>query len=240
MKTLKPLLSTLTVLVVLITTGCFDEFGIRGNGIAASEMRYTGTFSKVKSGGPFEVHISKNDEYKVIVNAETNLLSYIETDVEGSTLSIRIRGLHHVVNTLPMEIYISSPVLTSVDESGSGTITADYFRCNDFKAAVSGSGSVESAVGCINLDVYLSGSGTINLSGSAVYSGYNISGSGKIDGYDLASKECNAIISGSGDIYTNVERHLDATISGSGNVFFIGSPEISRHISGSGKIINSN
>ena len=240
MKTIKFNFLTLIAALALLTTSCVEDFTIRGNGITESDTRITSTFKEVKSSGAFDVHISSGDDYEVVVVAETNILPYIETDVYGNTLEIDIRGLHNIRNTEPMEVYITTPVLEGLKQSGSGEITTDYFDSPLFDVAVSGSGRVITAVDCHNLRGRVSGSGMIILSGIANDVTFKVSGSGRIDAFDMPTRDCDVTISGSGDVYTNVERFLDAEISGSGSIFYKGLPSINQQISGSGKIINDN
>ncbi len=236
MKTMKHFLLLLASVALLGLASC-DDYLVRGNGISGSESRYTFSFDEVKSSGQFIVHISEGDDYEVLVNAETNLLYYIDTHVHGNSLHIDIRGLHSVRNRLPMEVFITTPYLDGIKQSGSGSITTDYFYANDFDISISGSGRVETAVECDELDVRVSGSGRVIISGQADLADMSISGSGKIDACDLDARDCYAKISGSGDICVYVERLLVGTISGSGNIFYRGNPTVESHISGSGKII---
>ncbi len=114
-------------MLLFAATSCIDDFTIRGNGIAATQGRLVPVFDKVKSSGDFQVHITKGKGLEVVINAEENLLPYIETSVSENTLMIDIPGLHNVRNRLPMNVYITVPALTSVKQSGSGSITTDYF-----------------------------------------------------------------------------------------------------------------
>ncbi|MNE93141.1 hypothetical protein D3C80_1909490 [compost metagenome] len=82
----------------------------------------------------------------------------------------------------------------------------------------------------------LSGSGIIELWGSAVNTDHTISGSGNIKTFGLLSKNTKSTISGSGNCEVNVSDLLNVNISGSGNVIYIGSPQITQNISGSGKV----
>ncbi len=239
MKTIKHLLAC-TVVVMFAATGCIEDFTIRGNGIAATEGRITLDFTKVKSEGAFDVHITNGDEFEVVVNAESNIVPYIETNVSGNTLRIYIRGIHDVNNRLPMEVYVTMPYLNAVIQSGSGEITTDYFVSDHFEAVVSGSGSIETAVDAVTTDALVSGSGNLILSGISDNADFKISGSGKIDAYNFSLSDCNANISGSGNIWVSVERFLNASISGSGNVYYYGTPSVERHISGSGDVIRKN
>lgn len=240
MKTIKHLFFYSALALLISTTSCFDNITIRGNGIAETQGRTVPAFNKLKSSGSFDVHITKGDETEVIVNAESNILPYIETYVSGNTLMIDIRGIHNVNNRLPMEVYITVPTIESIKQSGSGIITTDYFAAENFDVSISGSGRISTAVEALQINASVSGSGMLDISGEAQQINYAISGSGKIDSYNLTAKNCNAAISGSGNMYVNAQDYLIAKISGSGNIYYSGNPNLEIHVSGSGKVIKAN
>ncbi len=240
MKTIKHLLFCSAFAMLLATTGCIEDFTIHGNGIEATEGRIVGEFSELKSSGSFDVHITEGVEYEVVVNAESNIIPYIETYVRGNTLEIDIRGLHNMKNRLPMEVFVTTPYMGSIKQSGSGIITSDYFTVEDFEVFISGSGRISTAVDANSINAGISGSGVLEITGVANMANYSISGSGKIESDNLSLNDCNAIISGSGDMYVNASESIDARISGSGNVYYYGNPSIETHISGSGRIIKIN
>jgi len=235
MKTIKFFL--LSAAALFFATSCIDDFTIHGNGIEATEGRLTTTFNKVKSEGAFDVHITQGNKREVVITAESNILPYIEADINAHTLRIHVRGLHNIKNRLPMQVYVTTPHLDGVVQSGSGIVTTDFFESDDFDAVVSGSGRIETAVNTHSINAIVSGSGTLYLAGDAFDSDFAVSGSGRIEALDFEVRDCDAKISGSGNIWTKVERYLSAAISGSGNVYYHGSPSIETHISGSGKVI---
>lgn len=237
MKTRKLNLWLGTLILVLATSGCMDDLFIRGNGITLSETRFTRPFSEVNSSGNFIVHVSPGDYYEVVVNAESNLLPYIETDIRNGKLNIEVAGIHSLRNTRPMEVFVVTPFLDAVRISGSGEITTGYYDSERFEAVISGSGIIETAVDSRSAKLVISGSGYIDIFGNVRNAEMAISGSGKIFAYDLALIDCKATISGSGDMFVNATRNLDVIISGSGNLFYIGNPIITASLSGSGKII---
>lgn len=241
MKTSKLFILGAALFLLFATTGCIDDFTIRGNGIEATEGRITGRFDHVKTEGAFDVHITSGEEFDVVVRAETNILPYIETNVTSNhTLRIHIRGLHNVRNQLPMEVFVTTPYLEGVKQSGSGIITTDFFVADHFNATISGSGVIETAVDAGTINAVVSGSGQLFISGDAHNGDFLVSGSGRINAYDLTLNNCKGLISGSGNMWVNVERFLDATISGSGSIFYTGNPSVEKSISGSGRIIRKN
>jgi len=240
MKTIKHFFLLSISGIFFVTTSCIDEFTIRGNGIEASEDRLTSEFNELKSSGSFDVQVINGDDYEVVVNAESNIIPYIETYVTGSTLHLDIRGLHNINNHLPMQVIVTTPQMKSIKQSGSGKIVADYFETGEMELFVSGSGSITTSVNAAVVNAGISGSGKIIISGTASDANFNISGSGRIDSYDLNTQYCDAHISGSGSIFVSASDIIRATISGSGNVFYIGNPDIETHVSGSGRVISKN
>lgn len=239
MKTIQ-LIFISAVLLLFTATSCIDDIVLRGNGIEASEARLTNDFTAVKSEGNFDVHITPGDEYDILIIAESNLIPYIETDVTGNTLRIHTLGLRNLRNRLPMEVYVTTPFIDEIKQSGSGIITTGFFESDYFEIKVSGSGIVETALEADYVESLVSGSGDILLSGIASDGDFTVSGSGEIDAWDLALRNCEAKVSGSGNIWLNVERFLRASISGSGTIFYWGYPTVETHISGSGDVIDEN
>lgn len=238
MKTIKQF--AFIAMLLFAATSCIEDFTIRGNGIAATQVRLVPGFDKIKSSGDFQVHITKGTRNEVVVNAEENLLPFIETSVSGNTLLIDIPGLHNVRNRLPMNVYITVPTLAGIKQSGSGNITTDYFNTDKMELFISGSGSISTAVDANVVDASISGSGWIKVAGDANQSNLAVSGSGNIDSHNLMVNYCNAIISGSGNMQVYALKTIYARISGSGNVYYAGNPQVDTSISGSGKVIRAN
>jgi hypothetical protein len=240
MKTIKtPLLIALFALLIG-TSSCVDDIFLEGNGIVETEFRRASGFDAVSSSGDFDVTIVPGDEYSVEITAESNLLSYIETDVVGNTLKIRTRGMYSLRDHRTIEIYITTPVLNGVALSGSGIIKTGSFLSDDFRVTLSGSGDIDTQISSETLKANVSGSGSIFIEGDTFESEFVISGSGKIKSYDLEQNVCQATISGSGDMYVNVSEAIDAHISGSGRVYYINYPVVYTSISGSGGVVDKN
>lgn len=239
MKTFEFFILTLLVLF-LGAISCVDDIFLEGNNDVRSEFRAASGFDEIASTGDFKVNVKAGEEYSVEVSAESNLLSYIETDVVGNTLKIRTRGVHSLITNHPVEIFITTPVLEGVSLSGSGFIKTDRFINDDFKVALSGSGDIDTEVSAEEVRANVSGSGTIYLAGEADETEFVVSGSGKIKSFDLEHMKCDAAISGSGDMYVNASETINARISGSGMVFYIGHPLIHTSISGSGGVVDKN
>ena len=242
MKTNKITLMLLLLAFLAGSSSCVDELFVEGNGISKTEIRQASGFSQIASNGDFNVTVQPGNSYSVEVTAESNLLSYIETDVVGSTLKIRTRGLYSLRDHRSIEVNVTTPILNGLSLSGSGNIRTGSFTAKQdiFHIEISGSGDIDSEVNANKIKANVSGSGTIFVQGVAPETNFVVSGSGKIKAYDLIQENCNATISGSGDMFVNASETIDANISGSGRVFYINHPAVHTSISGSGKIVDKN
>jgi len=232
--------TTLLILLALIAliismSGCVSE-RIEGNRDLATEQRSALPFSEVVSSGSFHVTIIPATETRIEVKAESNLLPYLSTTSNGTTLTLRFNEGYRIHEHYPVEVFIYMPVLRSVSLSGSGTVDCGSFSADRVYVNISGSGHITGDFETGNLYATVSGSGNLDVKGFAVNTWLTVSGSGHIYAQMLEQQNCNAMISGSGNIITNVSDMLNATISGSGNVWYLGNPEISKHISGSGSV----
>lgn len=133
-----------------------------------------------------------------------------------------------------------APGLSGITVSGSGRVKAQgSLSSGFFRAKVSGSGSIYvTSLNTQQLESVISGSGDIELAGTAPTQSCTVSGSGNVNTANLQSQTAEAIISGSGSITLSVTQTLNAVISGSGDIRYAGNPAVNVNISGSGSVIH--
>lgn len=216
---------------------------VQGNGQLKKENRSAGTFTKVASSGSWDVMIAYGAEHGIQVEADENLIPYIETKVEDGKLNIRSKKNSNIHSKNKIVVYVILPTLTGVYLSGSGDIIGKGNFSNDGKLslAVSGSGNIKLDINNVkSMDCNVAGSGKIQVSGKSESLGTNISGSGSVDAFGLYTNEVSASISGSGNAKVFANKTIDARISGSGNIHYKGAPEnIQKKTSGSGRVVKS-
>jgi hypothetical protein len=224
------------IALVLLMSGCVSE-RIEGNRDLITQDRPSQPFSEVVSSGSFSVKIIPSDETRIEVKGESNVLPYLSTYSNGTTLTIKYNDGYNIHEHYPVEIFLYTDVLNAVSLSGSGTVDCGFFESNEMYLNISGSGGITGDFETENLEAVISGSGNMNLAGYSKTGIFTISGSGNINAQNLDLEHCSANISGSGNINTYVTKTLDATISGSGSIFYYGNPVVKTHISGSGNVV---
>jgi len=219
---------------------CSDSFWncVEGNGRTTVVRRVVGDFTNINSSGDFIVDVSIGSPTSVSVEADENLLSYIETFIQGNTLVLETTDNRCIKSREQIYIHVVTPSLYELKMTGSGLLVCNNITANELKYVLTGSGDIESnGISAGFVEAGLTGSGEIILSGSALQTDFLVTGSGNIKGLNLESDKCVATISGSGNIYTSVTILLDALITGSGNLIYKGNPETVVKTTGSGRVI---
>ena len=236
MKT-KRILLLIIALTSLGLSSCLDLINcVDGNNRLTSENRNINSFSGIISQGSLKVEITQGTTNEVIVEAESNLQDLIKTRVFGGNLVIETRN-KCIDNNLPIVVKVTVVDIHRIELDGSGLIISDQLNTNNLDVYLSGSGMINLNVLSESIDARVSGSGQILMSGEANRTDLNISGSGNIRAEQLIQNICEAKISGSGNIYVNVQETLDVRISGSGSVHYFGNPTVNKSISGSGRVV---
>jgi hypothetical protein len=191
----------------------------------SKENRNVGSFNRIDFRLPGTLFLKQGGSEKVEIEASKETLGKIQTEVEGDKLIIHVPGRWNwSMDDKNIKVYVTVKNLEGVSAAGSGDIIGESnFSTGDLDLRVSGSGSLKisaSASGRINADV--SGSGELIVSGS--------------------SKSYNSDVSGSGKVVMNMEvsGNTEFSISGSGKIEPKGSTDVARiHISGSGKVLGA-
>ena len=212
--------------------------GVRGSGKVVEEERSVSGFTGVALSGIGNLYIEVGDEEALRIEAEDNLLPYLETEVRGTTLEITTRENVNLLPLRPINFYLTVKALDTITVSGSGHAEAPGLQAEQFFATVSGSGSVKMAgLEAEALTATVSGSGGLDIAGGEVeMQDITLSGSGKYEAKGLESAEADVRLSGSGSATVRVRDRLDVTISGSGSVRYVGDPTVRETVSGSGVV----
>ena len=224
---------------MVIATSCWKLHRIEGNHELATEIRHVTGFTEVHNSSEFDVYIEQDSVFEIKIEAEENLLPYIDTDLHQNSLDIEVKRGRDLKCHFPIKVFVKGPYFTEISMSGSGNIECDTLYNSNISFELSGSGNIRAIAYSDDTDASISGSGNIELSGTSQSADYRISGSGKIKSYSMETGNCFCNISGSGDMYVFATNLLDVIISGNGTVHYLGNPQITTSITGSGSIIHN-
>jgi len=239
-------ISVATILLLLSNLACNISVGplsigssrVRGSGIEIMVERQVSDFDSINLSGIGRMFIEFGDQESLRVQAEDNIMPYIETEVRGGTLVISIKRRVNLQPTKPINYYLTVKQLESVTVSGAGNIEIEELTTDRFSINISGAGGID--IGNLeaeNLGVLISGLGDLTINNGTVnFQEVDLSGSGNYDALGLESIEANVDLSGLGSASIWATGKLDVVISGVGSVQYKGDPVVNKDISGLGSI----
>jgi Putative auto-transporter adhesin, head GIN domain len=180
----------------------------------------------------------REGEPSLVIHAQQAALGRLTSDVRGDTLTLGARGgfLNWMFGSVSYELTL--PDLEQFELNGSGDVETSVSADGTLVILLDGSGDITlDGIDAERVEATISGSGEIELAGTATELVAELDGSGNIDASDLEVRTADARIGGSGDISVHARDTLTVRISGSGNVEYTGDPDIDSNVSGSGDLV---
>ena len=193
MKNATILFSSFILLTVnLFVSSCSS---LNGTGPLVTEARNPGEVTAVDLEMDANVYLIKGDSQSVVIRAQQNILDVLKTDFSGGKL--KIKTSESISVTDPIEIWITTKTIESLELDGSGSIVSTTeFNSEKVSADLSGSGKISLVLNSEKFEADLSGSGDIYLKGKVAKGKFDISGSGNIYALECDIDDCKANIEG--------------------------------------------
>jgi len=213
-----------------------------GSGKIVTEERDVSGFDQILLAGPGDLTITQGETESLTITADDNLMDYIQSTVDGSTLmlGVDVDDLSDVITTFNptrLEYDLVVKDLSSLNLAGSGNASMDALDTGEMILTVAGSGNITiNNLTADRVETNLPGSGNVELSGSAPDQMVTIAGSGNYIASNLESNIAHVFIGGSGNVTVWASDDLDINIAGSGKVDYYGSPTVKQQILGSGEV----
>ena len=196
----------------------FSSDSIEGNGVPARDERMIATVPALEVNGTITVDVHVGPATSLVVEADSNLLPFIRTELRGDRLVIEktrsFRTNNHV------RVTYTVPRLASVRHDGSGHLSVQDLNGGPLVVEGRGSGSVLLTGRVSSLDVSQDGSGSIDA--TTLQSGggnLSLNGSGRVVAGRMQGERVTANLNGSGQLrVTGAVRSLAARSNGSGHL----------------------
>jgi hypothetical protein len=229
---------------------------VRGSGNLIEESRQVSGISGVEFAMPGNLTIEMGSTESLRIEAEDNLMAYIETDVRAGTLVIETTSGINLQSTRPMNFYLTLTGLDTLAISSSGSVEAPDMQAERFSIRVSSSGDLSMGdLECTSLQVDISSSGDVTMGtlsaeraeirlsssgnleiadGAMQEQDITLSSSGAYQARDVQSVTAHVSLSSSGSATIRVRDSLSGRLSSSGSVYYIGSPQVNVSATSSG------
>lgn len=244
MKTVNKILLTALGILFLAIIAVFVTLRIelsreahRGSGHIVTEERTLAEFTEIEARGNLFIYLQQSDNHKVMIEADDNLIDFIETSVRRGRLQIRLT--EPVRSQSSINLYVQFQDLYHIQgNAGSHFISTDDLHGEVLtKELGSGARSVLSLY-YDELNVTLKTGSFSNLSGST--NNFSVEGStgAIIDASQLNALACEATSKSGAEVTVFVSESLTANASSGGLINYYGNPtHKSWKTSGGGEII---
>ncbi|MEM8999192.1 MAG: head GIN domain-containing protein [Bacteroidota bacterium] len=226
-------------LVALFSSSCaFDiNFGNGkvGNGEVTEETRkITGEFTEVYASEGLDVFVTQDDDFKITVEADENVIDLIGTDIKDGKL--RIHTIENI-GRATKNIYVSLPDITALKtSSGADLTTQNTIQTDKIELDASSGSDLQVALEATEVDADASSGADIKVSGETDRLNADASSGADIRARQLLTKRCIADASSGADISVNVSESLIADASSGADISYTGDASVQKKKSVSGSV----
>ncbi|MEN6556479.1 MAG: head GIN domain-containing protein [Anaerolineaceae bacterium] len=245
----KSTIAFLVALLALLTLACGLPGNLagpktpvveKGSGKVVSSEPAVSEFLTIKLTGGGELRLVQGSEYKLVIEAEDNILPHLTAEMDGSTLNLGYEESLWKERYLPTKPIIYTVTFTNLEQLillGGAKITCGALDLPSFRLNLNGSVDVTlQNVRADTLELQLDGGANVNISGEVGYQSLLLNGAGAYSAQDLKSRDAKVVINGAGDAKVWATDTLDIALNGFGSVSYYGSPQVTQSLVGLGTI----
>ena len=212
------------------------EESVQGNGNVKSETRETAPFSKIEVSGAYTVNIEPANYSSLTIEADENLLQYIETYVDNGELKVSSNKNFSRYRKLQLNITVKD--FEGLKASGASELRSkSTLTGNEVDLDFSGAVEAQLAINTTKLDGDFSGACEVVLRGNANEARFETSGAVEIDAEEFKVQKCRLNMSGAGQAVVYVTEELDVDVSGAAEIRYRGNPgNVEQNISGAASV----
>lgn len=207
---------------------------IRGNGNIRTEQRTPGDFSGVEVRGAIDLIVRTDSARQVSVEADENLLEYVEVRRKGNNLVVTTRDGFNIDATRSIVVRVSGPIFDVLEASGACSISSDapLQSSGPLNIHLSGASRGKISARCPSITAEVSGASKLNLAGETKDLAIEAHGSSRVEAFELLTEEARVDLSGAShaEVFTSVKLNVEA--SGASGVRYRGPGTVNSELSG--------
>jgi len=225
--------------LIILVGGCREIAGerIKGSGHVITENRSTSDFNSIDVSGAIDVYVRQDSATSVKVEADDNILEYIEVHTEGSRLEIYTENNIRLRPSNKIKVYISSPEYKEIQVSGASSVRCENEITSDvLDVNLSGASEGRLELNAPKISVNVTGASNASIKGKTKDFEGSASGASEIRGFDLLSENADVDASGASHIEIYASVRIDGQSSGASSVNYKGNAQSSVEKSGASSV----
>jgi len=229
-------MKTLTLYALLLVTAVLMSFtitanaqSIHGDGNVVQESRSVSSFDKLKLNGVMNVYLNQGNSEFVVVEADKNIISYVETKVKGNSLHIQTKEDVEIKKSTKLNVYVTFKNIDKLELNGVGNVESEnQLKLNDLTIINSGVGNLKLNLDCEELNLDMNAVGNSTLIGRVNNAAIDHNGVGNLKAFDLTTNVMNIQSNGIGNSEVSSDDEIYITLNGMGNVSYKGNAVVLR------------
>lgn len=229
----------IAVLLALFASSCVMDInfgnGKKGNGQVVEETRkVTEEFTVVSASEGLDVFVTQDQDFKIEVEADENIIDLIGTDIRDGKL--RIHAIENI-GRATKKVYVSLPEITGLkSSSGADLIAQNVIESEKLELDASSGSDLHVELVAVEVSADASSGADIKVSGKVDVLYADASSGADIRGRELLAKTCNADASSGAGISVNVSESLTADASSGADISYTGDAKVHTKKSVSGSV----
>lgn len=226
---MKKLKIIIVALIVVSAASCQFDINLgqeHGNGNVITEERpVTANFDEVKGSAGLDVFLTKGTENKIVVEADENLMEFIETEIKNGKLHVTSR--ENIGRSKSKKVHVTYVQLSKVASSSGADVIVNSVLENDYITLDASSGSdLEVEVFAKEVIAETSSGADLIVSGKAVNLQADASSGSDLDAKDLYVVTCKAEASSGSDVTVHVKETLEVKATSGADINYYGEPQV--------------
>ena len=218
--------------IALFFTAAFALAATCVNAQGSLERKPLETFNTLVVKGAVDVYVNQTNESGISASASD--LTSLQYSVKNGTLEINGGSEGH--------IYVHTQGLSRIEVYGNSDVySSDTLKGSSLAIVNSGAGDATLLLNYTDVDVNVTGSADVKLSGTASNLKADVSGAGDLRAYKMPVSYATVKLSGSGDAQINASKSIQGNVGGAGTLYHQGEPEkMEVEVTGAGEVKKSN
>ncbi len=210
----------------------------RGSGNVVSQTKDVGNFKGINVSNSFKVELKNGPVTSVVVEADDNLVKYVEVKVVNNILRISLDNIN--VSDAHLKVFITAPAIEEIKTSASAEIVVKGSILSEkvIRLNASSSSEIKATLDAPLVEVDASSGSEITLSGRTRDLDVVASSGADINARELLTENSTATASSGADISVNASISVNANASSGGNITYRGAAASIKKENSSGGDIN--
>lgn len=210
----------------------------RGSGNVISQTKDVGNFNGINVSNSFNVELKNGPVTSVVVEADDNLMKYVQVKVVNNVLRISLDNIN--VNDAHLKVLVTAPLIDEIKTSAAAEVVVkgSLFSEKAIHLNASSASEIKATIDAPSVEVDASSGSDITLSGRTRDLDVSASSGASINARELLSENSTAKASSGADVSVNASISVDADASSGGNISYRGAASTIKKSNSSGGDIN--